>query len=357
MNEIKVSIIIPIYNVEKYIEQCIESVVNQTLKDIEIIIVNDGTKDNSMKKIEKYLSDPRIIVIDKENGGLSSARNVGLEIAKGEYIAFIDSDDFIELTMLEELYNNSEKADIVFSDIIFYDDKTKNKKYSKIKLSFEKNLDKGSYFLDTIPIVVWNKIYRNKYLKKIALTFIEGIIYEDNDFTVKAVFQATKVKYVKSFHYYRINRDGSIMANSKKLKEEENKEGNLLKINSQKTIIEDIEKFYQELEKIINSYEKIILKLFELDYTVELLKINKDSYYLSEIVKEFEKILKENWNLISSKEKKAIKIKLNKVLNKLVKEGNLDYIKIFDLFYWKNKIFTKKLLRRFIERKIMKIFN
>lgn len=138
MNEIKVSIIIPIYNVEKYIEQCIESVVNQTLKDIEIIIVNDGTKDNSMKKIEKYLSDPRIIVIDKENGGLSSARNVGLEIAKGEYIAFIDSDDFIELTMLEELYNNSEKADIVFSDIIFYDDKTKNKKYSKIKLSFEK---------------------------------------------------------------------------------------------------------------------------------------------------------------------------------------------------------------------------
>lgn len=147
------------------------------------------------------------------------------------------------------------------------------------------------------------------------------------------------------------------MANSKKLKEEENKEGNLLKINSQKTIIEDIEKFYQELEKIINSYEKIILKLFELDYTVELLKINKDSYYLSEIVKEFEKILKENWNLISSKEKKAIKIKLNKVLNKLVKEGNLDYIKIFDLFYWKNKIFTKKLLRRFIERKIMKIFN
>ncbi len=359
MSEIKVSVIIPIYNVEKYIEQCMESVVNQTLKDIEIIIVNDGTKDNSMKIIEKYLSDSRVIVINKENGGLSSARNTGLKIANGEYIYFIDSDDFIELTMLEELYNNSEKADIVFSDIIFYDDKTKSKKYSEIKLSFEKKLDKGSYFLDTIPIVVWNKIYRNEYLKKLGLTFIEGIIYEDNDFTVKAVFQANKVKYVKNFHYYyRINRDGSIMANSKKWKEEKkNKEGNLLKINSQKAVIEDIEKFYQELEKIINSYEKIILKLFELDYIVELLEISKDSYSLSEAVKKFEKILKENWNLLSLKEKKAIKIKLNKVLNKLVKQGNQDYIKIFDLFYWKNKIFTKKLLRRFIERKIRKIFN
>lgn len=358
MSEIKVSVIIPVYNVEKYIEQCIESVVNQTLEDIEIIIVNDGTKDNSMKKIEKYLLDSRIRVINKENGGLSSARNVGLKIAKGEYVSFIDSDDFIELTMLEELYNNSEKADIVFSDIIFYDNKTESKKYSETKLSFEKNLDKGSFFLDTIPIVVWNKIYRKDYLKKIGLTFIEGIIYEDNDFTVKAVFQATKVKYLKNFHYYyRINRDGSIMSNSKKWKEEkENKERNLLKINSQKIIIEDIEKFYQDSEKNINSYEKIILKLFELDYIVELLEMSKDSYSLSEAIKKFEKILKVNWSLLSLKEKKAIKIKFNKVLNKLIKQENQDYIKIFDLFYWKNMIFTKKLLRRFIERKIRKIF-
>lgn len=99
------------------------------------------------------------------------------------------------------------------------------------------------------------------------------------------------------------------------------------------------------------------MKLFELDYIVELLEISKDSYSLSETITKFEKILKENWNLLSLKEKKAIKIKLNKVLNKLVKQGNQDYIKIFDLFYWKNRIFTKKLLRRFIERKIRKIFN
>lgn len=103
--KIKVSVIIPVYNVEDYIEKCLESVVNQTLKEIEIIVVNDGTKDNSMKKIEKYFSDSRIKIINKQNGGQSSARNAGLAISKGEYISFIDSDDFIEEKMLEELYN------------------------------------------------------------------------------------------------------------------------------------------------------------------------------------------------------------------------------------------------------------
>lgn len=118
--KIKVSVIIPVYNVEEYIEKCLDSVVNQTLKEIEIIVVNDGTKDNSMKKIEKYFSDSRIKIINKQNGGQSSARNAGLAISKGEYISFIDSDDFIEEKMLEELYNESENTDIVFSDSLNY---------------------------------------------------------------------------------------------------------------------------------------------------------------------------------------------------------------------------------------------
>ena len=94
MNKIKVSVIIPVYNVEEYIEECLDSVVNKKLKEIEIIIVNDGTQDNSMKKIERFLSDKRMIVINKENGGVSSARNTGMKIAKGEYISFIDPDDY-----------------------------------------------------------------------------------------------------------------------------------------------------------------------------------------------------------------------------------------------------------------------
>ena len=101
MNEIKVSVIIPVYNVEEYIEECLDSVVNQTLKEIEIIIVNDGTQDNSMKRIERLLPDKRITIINKENGGVSSARNTCMKIAKGEYISFIYPDDFIKLSMME----------------------------------------------------------------------------------------------------------------------------------------------------------------------------------------------------------------------------------------------------------------
>lgn len=125
METIKVSVIVPVYNVEEYIEECIESIVNQTLKEIEIIIVNDGTKDNSMKKIEKYLSDSRIVIINKENGSISSARNAGLKIARGEYVTFIDSDDFIKITMLEKLYDQTSDFEIIFSDFIFYNNNSK----------------------------------------------------------------------------------------------------------------------------------------------------------------------------------------------------------------------------------------
>ena len=101
MERVKISVIIPVYNVEKYIRECIESVLNQTLKDIEIIAVNDGSRDNSIKIIEEYLSDARLKIINKENGGASFARNIGMKAARGEYIYFIDSDDFINEDVLE----------------------------------------------------------------------------------------------------------------------------------------------------------------------------------------------------------------------------------------------------------------
>lgn len=243
MNKIKVSIIVPVYNVEDYIEECIDSIVNQTLKEIEIIIVNDGTKDNSIKKIEKYLSDPRVVLINKENGGLSSARNAGLKLAKGEYISFIDSDDFIELTMLEDLYNNSEDSEIVFSDIILYNNITKEKKDRKRNI-IQKKIGRGSSFLDGTPLEVWNKIYKKEYLEKINLKFIEGIIYEDVNFTIESMFLAKKVKYIEKGHYYyRINRNSSIIAESNKNR------NSFLVVTSDKKIVEEIKEFYRKNEK------------------------------------------------------------------------------------------------------------
>ena len=101
----KVSIIVPVYNVEEYLERCLDSLVNQTLKDIEIIIVNDGSTDGSKEKIQKYINKYKnIVYLEKENGGLSSARNYGIPYAKGEYIGFVDSDDYVELTMLSLIH-------------------------------------------------------------------------------------------------------------------------------------------------------------------------------------------------------------------------------------------------------------
>ena len=126
-NKVLVSIIVPVYNVEKYIDKCLNSLVNQTLKNIEIIVVNDGTKDNSQKIIDKYTKKYSFIrSYIKENGGLSSARNYGLKHAKGEYIAFVDSDDFVDKNMFEQmyLYAKNNKYDIVVCDTInVYNDK------------------------------------------------------------------------------------------------------------------------------------------------------------------------------------------------------------------------------------------
>lgn len=349
MEKIKVSVIIPVYNVENYIEECVESVINQTLKEIEIIIVNDGTKDNSIKKIEKYLSDSRVILINKENGGVSSARNAGLKIARGEYISFIDSDDFIEPIMLEKLYSNSKLAEIIFSNIAIYNNETKNKKYDKIEAIFG-NENKGSYLFYYYMFPTINRIYRKDYLEKIKLTFTEGIIYEDIIFSIKASFLAKKVKYIDEFYYdYRINRTGSIMTttNSERKKGEETS-FNLLIIKSLEIIIKELEEFEKQYKNNWSSFEKISLKILEINLKIWL-SIEKQKKYLDkEETKKFQNFLKIEWKSLSELEKKVLK----KEINEILKRRTVKDIDVFDLFWWKNRIFTKKSFRRVVELKI-----
>lgn len=124
-----ISVIIPVYNVEKYLEQCLDSVINQNLQDIEIICVDDGSTDNSPSILEKFSSkDNRIKIFSKENGGQASARNLGIKKAKGKYIAFVDSDDFIKEDMFVKLYDVAENnnLDIAMCKIALYDDNTGN---------------------------------------------------------------------------------------------------------------------------------------------------------------------------------------------------------------------------------------
>lgn len=336
LKKIKISIIIPVYNVEEYIEQCLKSVLDQTLQDIEIIIVNDGTKDNSMKKIERYLNDSRIKVINKENGGLSSARNTGLKAAQGEYISFIDSDDFVEKTMMKDLYTsiNNKNYDIAFSKVIEYDNKNNilNKRVDKNEFtSFEK---KGIYLIEEAGIEVWNKIYNRNFLLKNNLFFQEGIIHEDDLFTRKCFFLAKKVKYVDKYHYYyRVNRDGSIMNSIKTSLKEKRK-------HSYKVIIKELMELEQNYKE--NRFKSIYLKLIIFKYETLLNKIE------SEKIKEFEKELKKGWEHFSEIEKEI----LREQIKNLLKLRGMYNFSLFDNFYWKNKMITKKIFRRALVNKI-----
>ena len=207
----KVSVIVPVYNSENYLRQCLDSLVYQTLNDIEIIAVNDGSTDNSAIILEEYaLKFPdKIRQFNQENKGQACARNFGLQQAKGEYIGFVDSDDSVALDMFEKMYQlaRSEKADLVECDFLYcrVEDKKEVvlKKYASIK-EHKKNAD---LFIDPL-VSPWNKIYRKQILEESEIRFPEGLIYEDTAFYIQLIPWIKKTAYINlEFvkHYARID--------------------------------------------------------------------------------------------------------------------------------------------------------
>lgn len=217
MESIKISVIVPVYNVETYLNQCIESIINQTLKDIEIIFVNDGSTDKSREILDNYRNDSRITIIDKENEGSGAARNAGLNIARGNYIYFIDSDDYIERDMLEKLYNLTvhESVDIVQCGIRkFYDNSDKEELlfYNENSMVVDYNSEEviRKYLKYEIPGYVPNKIIKRDLFINNNLRFPEGFYYEDMLPTLKMFRVANKVIVYKEALYNYRQRDGSI---------------------------------------------------------------------------------------------------------------------------------------------------
>lgn len=214
MDKIKVSIVIPVYNVEKYLEQCMESIISQTLTELEIICVNDGSTDNSLKILEKYEKiDTRIKIISKKNDGLGAARNTGINAAHGEYIGFVDSDDFVDETMFEKLYNKGKStgADVVLSNLDLYFDNTGERKiYRDVELYHElekRNSFKAEQYTKIVrSIAVWDRIYKLDFLKKYNLKNPEHIIYEDALFSYQTTILADKLAVVNEpLYMYRKN--------------------------------------------------------------------------------------------------------------------------------------------------------
>ncbi|WP_270446860.1 glycosyltransferase family 2 protein [Fusobacterium varium] len=215
----KISVIVPVYNTEKYIKKCIRSIIEQTLKEIEIIIVNDGSKDKSLEIIKDLMKqDRRIKLINKENEGVSSARNSGIKMAKGKYIQFIDSDDWIEKEFLEKMYDFAEKenVDIVVSD--YYEDYSngkikikKGKKKSK-KVIFNSKEYLRDFFYDDDAPAMWNKLFKTSLYKDNNIFYPENIsIGEDLATIPKLIYFSKKIGYLReAFYHYIQNSQGVI---------------------------------------------------------------------------------------------------------------------------------------------------
>lgn len=232
---IEVSIIIPVYNVERYLSKCLDSLINQTLKDIEIICINDGSTDNSLNILKEYaLKDSRIKIIDKQNEGQGIARNLGIEFAQGEFIGFVDPDDWIEPDMYEKMYNQAKELssqvvicdykkyfedDNKYCDVNIFRKAVSLTKSRAVKFPTGENIDKR-LFDDTLlisPAYIWNAIFETDLLKNNDIKFSDLRCYEDVLFNIRTRVLAQKVSYINSALYcYRIRKTSTLRANDKR---------------------------------------------------------------------------------------------------------------------------------------------
>lgn len=254
---VKYSFIVPVYNTSKYLKKCLDSLVNQTLKDFEIIVVNDGSTDDSKNIISKYQKKYKnIIVIDQKNEGLSMARNNGVKKASGKYLIFIDSDDYVENNLLKEIDKKIDDAEVLRYQII-----TEDENGNDINIYNEKEFDemKGYdafkyiskyYFVEP----AWCYVYKTDYYLNNKFNFKKGVYHEDFGLVPYIIYKARKVKSINYPGYHYVQRNGSIMNNS----------------NYSKTV----KKAFDMLEqyKTIRLFSKNISK-----------KNNYDDYYLSYI--------------------------------------------------------------------------
>lgn len=220
MNYYKVSIIVPIYNVEQFLKQCVDSLLNQTLQEIEVILVDDGSPDSCPKICEEYKQkDKRVKVIHKSNGGLSDARNAGIKMAEGQYVAFVDSDDYVDLQMFEKLYDEAKgkNLDVCYCDYNFdMGGKIRSACKQKEELFIDGKKDAEKFLLDMVGtepqfpsdvkylVSVWHGIYKRSIIEQNSISFESERLYPSEDllFHIDFLSQCSKIGYLKECMYY-----------------------------------------------------------------------------------------------------------------------------------------------------------
>ena len=300
--EIFVSIIVPVYDIEEYLVECIESILAQTWKHFEIILVDDGSTDSSGKMCDEYAEKYNcIFVIHKKNGGLSSARNAGIDVARGNYLAFIDSDDVVHPDYLRELVNIVEKenADLVACDFCV-GTSCQWGETSEIKYDIRRDEDvlERMNDNDVVVTVAWNKLYHAKFFKEYSLRYPEGKIHEDMFLTPQILHCTNKMVITNQKLYFYRQRKNSIMNSSFSIKQ----------LDSLEAIEFRIALFtkWDKKELQIKEYESYIRKAKEL---YRKMKNGEEEEY--------------------EQEKKKIKMKMLNILKEK---------KVFYLLNWKYKI-------------------
>ena len=302
----KVSIIVPVYGVEKYIDKCLDSLVKQSLKEIEVIVVNDGTKDNSQKIIDKYVKKypDKIKSYIKENGGQGSARNYGLKKATGEYIGYVDSDDFVEKDMYKKLYNKAKENnyDIVVCGNYNVSEDYQNKNIDTFINNY--NTDLENIFFG--KMAVWNKIYKRDILIKNKLEFKEKVWYEDLAFTLKAIMNSNTFAFIDEPLYDYLIREGSIMNNS-------NVQRNLEILDAFNDILFYIK--HNKKEEYFSKIEFLAIDHIYISAIVRVLKADSDKNIKKETIEK----------LINYMNKNFPNYKSNKYINTLSKNRKIIY--------------------------------
>lgn len=275
----KISIIVPVFNAEKSLSKCLESLINQTLADIEIIIINDGSTDKTQMIINKYLKkDKRIKTYLIKNAGLGNARNQGIKHSTGEYISFVDGDDYIEIDMLEKLYVKAveENSDIVECDFYWIFP-------NKIRLDKADYYDNKDKIMTNIRVMVCNKIFRSDLVKSNNIFFPIGLKYEDIVFTYSILPYAKKLSYMPIGMYYYVQSDSSLINHQTE------------KVRDIFCIFDELIDFYKKnklYRKYFDELEYLVVKILLGSSFARILGLDDNALR--------KRIIKENWLYLNS---------------------------------------------------------
>ncbi len=319
---VKISVIVPVYNVEKYIKKCIDSLVNQTFKDFEILVVNDGTRDNSIKIIKENFNDNRIKILEKENGGLSDARNFALSYANGEYLLYVDSDDYVHKDILKKMYKKAIEDDADIVTCLAYKDE--NGVVNPMEVACNTDLDVLKRYILNRPSA-WGKLVKKSIMLNPELAFMKGKIYEDLATMPALALYTNKISFMDDYLYYYLIRDGSIM-NQRKYKK------------NMEDIFDSLDHLFYLFK--LRSKEKEFSEELEAIYISHLLHNMALNFILYE---EGKKCIEKSSRIIKERYPKWYK-------NKYFKRRELKYRIVCYLFYFKQFFLAKIVLHKYLKK-------